>query len=152
MLYPLSPTRLCASLVILFLMSNAAEAQITSPCARHTVTTYPLSSELNHVSHCVAALACPGQLVEVEIKRIERDGGEINQWLVSSYNVSATYTPGQQDMIIQSAKGLAALHKPASKYIVNIVFYWTTIPDLGPPNYFVGANITYGKCRAQRPG
>jgi hypothetical protein len=136
----------CAGIVIILLTSNVVEAQAALPCPRYTVGTYPLSSELNRVSHCILPLACGGPLSQVETKRIGKNGGEIDQWLVSSYNVSATYTPGQQDAIIQNAKALANTYKPASKYAINIVFDWTTIPDMGPANYFVGANITYAKC------
>jgi hypothetical protein len=144
-------TRCCAGVVILFLSSNASEAQLSSICARKTVGTYPLVPELNHVSRCVRPLGCPGQLIQVETKRIGRDGGQIDLWLVNSNNVTATYARTQQDAIIQTAKGLANNYKPASKYVVDIVFDWTVITNLEGPNYFVGANITYAKCLAMQP-
>lgn len=138
--------RLCTGLVILLLSSNASEAQFLPLCTRHTVTTYPLAAELNRVYRCTIALGCPGGLTQIETKRISGAGGQINQWLVSSYDVSLTYTAAQQDMILQNAKQIALNNKPVSKFVASILFDWTDIPDLGASNYFVGATITYAKC------
>jgi hypothetical protein len=145
MFRPFSIRRLCAGLAIVLLSSNVGEAQWG--CARHIVSTYPLVDELNYVSYCLRPRPCDGYGTQYETKRIGRDGGQIDQWLVANYNVSTTtYTPIQQDTIIQNARLIANNYKPASKYVHNIQFYWTTIPDLGPANYLVGANITYAKC------
>ena len=62
--------------------------------------------------------------------------------------MTAFYSVGQQNAIIGNARNVANQNKPTGKQIYKISFFQDLIvPTQSPTTYFVGANVTYAKCR-----
>lgn len=140
-------------IVVLALLSISAKANALafSFCNRHTVTFFPLAAELSNLYQCNRA-RCAGATSQFEVKQIAgyNNPGDINQWLVSTSDANASYTPAQQDSIIQQARSLANSNRPAGKVVFNIQFFRDIIVPNNTAGYFIGANVTYARC-AKRP-
>ena len=143
------------SLLILCLVafSTKADALAFSFCTRHSVTFFSLAATLSNIYQCSRAI-CAGTATEIEIKNIEQYNipGDINQWLTGTNNQSTSYSPSQQNVILQLAKTLALNNRPPLKSVQNIQFFQDiTVPNNQPPSYVIGAHVTYAKCNKRPP-
>ncbi len=146
-------TSLSFLILSLVAISTKADALAFSFCKRHPVTFFSLAATLSNLYQCNRAI-CAGTATEVEIKNIQQYNipGDINQWLTTTSNQSASYSTSQQDAILQHAKTLAFNNRPPLKSVQNIQFFQDiTVPNNLPTSYVIGAHVTYAKCNKRPP-
>jgi len=115
-------------------------------CVQHPVQFPGLVTALNrYVGACSGVPAC--QVYQLETLQIAAYG-QIQQWLVTTSNMTAFYSPAQQNAIIGNTHNIANQNRPPGKQIYKISFFQDlVVPNQPPTVYFLGANVTYAKCR-----